>query len=76
MRFPTARTGGWQLIGAAVTFVLAVLTIVMPNWIEHVFGVDPDGGNGLLEVAIVAACALATVILGSLGVIKYRRATP
>jgi hypothetical protein len=75
VRFPTARNGGWQLTGAALTFVLAVLTIVMPNWIEQVLGVDPDGGDGLLEVAIVAVCALATVVLGSIGVVKYRRAT-
>lgn len=75
MRFPSRRNGGWQLIGAAITLVAAVLTLVVPNWIEQVFGIDPDGGDGLLEVAIVAASVLATAILGSVGLVKYRRAT-
>jgi len=30
-----------------------VLTLVVHDWIEVVFGVDPDGGNGLVETAIV-----------------------
>jgi predicted lysophospholipase L1 biosynthesis ABC-type transport system permease subunit len=44
----------------AVTAVMAVVTAVVPDWIEEVFNVDPDGGNGALEWAIVVvllACA-------------------
>ena len=74
MRCRSARNGGRYLIGAAVTFVFAVLTVVVPSWIEHAFGVDPDGGDGLLEMTVVATCALATVVLGSLGVLARRRA--
>jgi hypothetical protein len=74
MRLPSSRTGGWELGGAAVTFAVGLLTVVMPNWIEVVFGADPDGGDGVLELVIVAACALATVVLGTFGVRKRRRA--
>jgi hypothetical protein len=35
-------------LGAAST-VLAALTIVVPDWIEAAFGVDPDHGNGVFE---------------------------
>jgi hypothetical protein len=48
----------WESGLAAVTFLLLVLTAAVPNWIEVVFGVDPDGGDGTLEIAM----ALAAVI--------------
>jgi len=42
--------------------VLAVVTIFWRDWIEAVFGVDPDKGNGTAEwlvVLILLAVALA-----------------
>jgi hypothetical protein len=42
--------------------VLLVLTAAWPEWIEAIFGVEPDGGSGALEwalVAVLAVCALA-----------------
>jgi len=44
------------LLGAAT-----ILTAVWPDWIEGLFGVDPDGGNGTVEWLIVAVLAVATV---------------
>ncbi len=72
MPIPDRRRGGRQLAAAAVTCVLAVVTAVVPNWIEVVFGVDPDGGGGWLETAVVIASALATVVLGTVGAVRYR----
>jgi hypothetical protein len=49
------------LLGAFTGFLL-VLTLVWPDWIEGVFGVDPDHGNGSLEWLICAVCLVATVV--------------
>ncbi|HYT22570.1 MAG TPA: hypothetical protein VEW05_20365 [Candidatus Polarisedimenticolia bacterium] len=46
--------------------LLAILTALNHNWIELVFGVDPDSGNGWIEWALVAAPALDAV-LGTAG---------
>lgn len=34
--------------------VLALLTVVVPSWLEAMFGVDPDHGNGTAEWLLVA----------------------
>jgi hypothetical protein len=49
---------------AAVAAVLFVVTLVWKDWIELVFGVDPDGGDGSLEWAFVAVLALVAVVAG------------
>jgi hypothetical protein len=42
------------------------------DWIEEVFGVEPDGGNGLLEFAPIVVLAVAAVVL-CLRVARARR---
>ncbi len=51
---------------AGVFVVLAVVTAVVPDWIEVVFGVEPDGGNGSLEWLLVLGLALLAVVAGAL----------
>jgi hypothetical protein len=60
MRRPTLRF--WlEAALAASSAVVFVATLVVPEWIEVIFRVDPDGGNGSLEWLIAAAFALAAV---------------
>jgi len=47
---------------AAGAGVLGVLTLFWHDWIEAVFGVDPDHGNGSLEW--IVAFALLAIALG------------
>lgn len=64
-----------SVLGSATTF-LALLTLIWPDWIEGVFGVDPDHGNGSLEWAIVAVCFAVTIASAVLAGREWRRAAP
>ena len=55
------------LSGASI--VLAVMTLFWREWIEFLFGFDPDHGNGSVEWLFVLALAVIGI---SLGVIARR----
>ena len=61
----------WTLVAAALCAAGAVLLAALPmDWIEEVFGVEPDGGNGLLEfvpIVVLAVAALTAVRPGRTG---------
>ena len=57
----SARTRIDVIAGAAFSF-LTILTLIVPDWIEVVFKVEPDGGNGSLEWVFVAAMALIAIV--------------
>ena len=63
------RTRGrrlWIETGAcALSGLVLVLTVVWPDWIELVFGFDPDASSGALEwgIAVAASAATATFLL-------------
>lgn len=65
----------WEIALTAVTLPLVAFTLLVPDWIEAVFGVDPDGGDGMLEIAIAIS---AVVGLGCawLARLEWRRAAP
>jgi hypothetical protein len=60
---------------AGATFVLTVVTLINQEWIEAVFGVDPDHGNGSLEWIMVGVLAVATVVFGLLAFSERRPAS-
>jgi hypothetical protein len=51
---------------AAFLGAATILTAVWPDWIEGLFGTDPDGGNGTTEWLIVAGLAVATLAVATL----------
>lgn len=61
-----------ELACVIVTGILAVLTLAVHDWIEVVFGIDPDAGSGLVEVAIVVTLFVVTVALAA-DVFRLRR---
>jgi len=63
---PTRRRFLVETALAVVSAALLLLTLLRKDWIEIVFRVDPDGGSGALEWAIVAAMLAVTVAFGAL----------
>lgn len=59
---------------ATVTSILFVITLVQRDWIEIVFGVDPDNRNGTLEWLIVGTLLVVTITLFTLASYEWRRA--
>lgn len=60
----TARIRFWIEAALAVLAAgFAVLTLITREWIELLFGIDPDKGNGALEWAIVIALFVASAAL-------------
>lgn len=63
-----------ESVFASVTGVLAVVTIFWHDWIEAVFWVDPDHGNGSAEWLVVLTLAVVTVALAVVARHEWRRA--
>jgi hypothetical protein len=75
--FGSVRRRFWtESVSAAMAAVLALVTVVWPDWIEIVTGSAPDGGSGALERAAVAGLAAAAILLAAAARAEWRRAAP
>ena len=58
------RTRAWlATVFAVMGLGLCVLTLVWSEWIELLFGVDPDRGSGALELFVAGAFLVASMLL-------------
>ena len=57
------RAGQWRIeaVLAALFAVGALMTAVFPQWIEA-FGLEPDGGDGSAEWALVIVLGVAALV--------------
>jgi len=58
---------------ATMTGLLAFVTPIFPDWLEFVFGWDPDQSDGSAERLIVAALCPVTVVLVAAARREWRR---
>lgn len=64
---------GLDIAVAIVAAVLGVVTLISREWIEVVFGVDPDGGSGGLEWAIVIGLFVVAAVAALAARVDWRR---
>jgi Mg2+ and Co2+ transporter CorA len=55
-----------EIVLSALLGTATIVTALWPTWIEGLFGLDPDGGNGTAEWWIVAVLAAITVAAAAL----------
>jgi hypothetical protein len=65
-----------EVVLAALSASLFVETLLLPDWIEVVFGIDPDRGSGALEVLMSLGSLALTVGLAVLARFEHRRLRP
>lgn len=70
------RSRFWLEAGLSlITAVSFLVTLVQRDWIEALFGIDPDQHNGSLEWLIVGGLLALTVMFVSLATYEWRRAS-
>jgi ABC-type thiamin/hydroxymethylpyrimidine transport system permease subunit len=62
-----------EVVLAVISAVLCVLTLVFPEWIEELTGLEPDAGSGALEWIIAGVFLVAAVVSAVLACRDYRR---
>ena len=62
-----------EVLLAGLCAALALLTAVWPDWIEAVFGADPDQHSGEAEWLIVLGLAALAAVSGLLARGQWRR---
>ena len=63
-----------ESILGSITCILAVITLFWHDWIEAVFGVDPDKGNGSAEWLVVVVLLVITATLAAAARVEWRHA--
>ena len=75
MRLPLRWRFWLEVLLAVASGLLGLVALVWPDWIEAVFGFDPDHDTGSLEWLIVVGLLTAALILGVVARAEWRRAT-
>ena len=68
------RTRFWiEAVFAGILGILLVVTLVSREWIEVVFGVDPDHGDGSVEWLAVGLIGIVCCVLSVSAHSEWRR---
>ncbi len=61
---------------AALGATLFVVTLISREWIEVIFGVEPDGGSGAAEFAIAFGLLAVAAVSSVLAIREWRKPLP
>jgi hypothetical protein len=64
-----------ESVTAMITGLLGLVTLLWHDWIEVVFKIDPDHGNGSVELWLVAVVLVVAVVSGSAARRTWRAAS-
>jgi ABC-type thiamin/hydroxymethylpyrimidine transport system permease subunit len=62
-----------EVVLAVISAALCVLTLVIPQWVEELTGLEPDAGSGALEWIIAGVFLLAAAVCAVMARRDYRR---
>jgi hypothetical protein len=62
-----------EVVLTIISASLSILTVLFPEWIEELTGLEPDAGSGALEWAIAGIFLAAAVVSALLARRSYRR---
>ena len=73
----TVRARFWlEAVCATLGAVLFAVTLISREWIEVIFGVEPDGGSGAAEFAIAFGLLAVAAVSSVLAIREWRRPLP
>ncbi len=73
MKFKPRKRYWLECASALCSGTLFLLTLLWPDWIEAIFGIEPDSRGGWLEMALAVSSLAATLIAASLARIERIR---
>ena len=62
-----------EVVLAVISAILCALTLVFPQWIEELTGLEPDAGSGALEWIIAGVFLVSAVVSAVLARRDHRR---
>jgi hypothetical protein len=74
-RSPVRSRFWFEAAFATTTGILAILTMVVHDWAELLFNIDPDEGNGAFETTVTLIALALTLLLGAAARLEWRRRT-
>jgi hypothetical protein len=76
MRYNLRSTFWIKTVVASVAAALTIVTVLWRDWIEQLFGIDPDHHSGSLEWELVAALSLVALLFAVSARREWYRASP
>jgi len=69
-----ARPGRTQMVVGGLLVAIGILLAAVPkDWLEERFAIEPDAGNGLVELLLVSVPVVVGAALIARGWVAWRR---